>query len=147
MGATGGFGVTLYIGDGDLSSTPDYTAIAKVQDVGDLKSSLVMAETTAHDASGGYYDAIPTGKRKIDPTSLTLVFDPDQATHQNASGGIEYAHHQQTKLAFKVRWPDDSSYFACDAYVESFTWQAKQTDKWTAVAVLHWVGTPTWYEA
>lgn len=116
MGATGGFGVKVYMGTGPLSETPTYAEIAVLEDIGEVGGEAVMDEITAHDATGGFIQKLATGLMKIDDIELKLIHDALQATHANAAGGLMYNWLNRTLRAYKVVLPNGLTW-EFDAYI------------------------------
>lgn len=119
MAATGGFGVEFYIGNGMLSSTPDYTLVGKVEDISSVGGKSIMDEITAHDSPGGYREKIASGLMEVDDIDLTLVHDLTQTTQANASGGLFYTWQNRIPLAYKIVLPDDMTW-EFDAYISEW---------------------------
>lgn len=118
------FGSQFKIGDGDLASTPTYTTVAQVKNIGDVATALRMAEVTNHGSSGGWAEHIPSGIKDVEDISITLVYDAAQATHANAAGGVIHAHLNETKLAYQIVLPDTgSTTWTFEAYVTNVNTQ------------------------
>ena len=118
------FGTVLNIGDGPVSGTPTYTAVAQVKNVGDFEISAVMADVTNHASPGGFREFIQSGIFETGELELKLVYDPAQATHANASGGLLHALLNGTLLAYQIVLPDTgSTTWTFDAYVQGVTTQ------------------------
>lgn len=144
MTAEGGFGATFNIGDGNMGSTPSYTAIAQVQSVNGFEISQVMTDVTAHDSTGGYREKIPTGLFEVGDVELELIFDITEGTHDNASGGLTHALLNKTELAYQIVLPDTSdTTFTFDAYVSKVGWGSPQEDAIKATVTLTVTGQPT----
>lgn len=75
MAAQGGFGVVLKINTGSL------TAVTGVTNVDFPEFMKYLAESTGHDSSGGYYEAVATGKRRLNPFPVEINWDTAEATH------------------------------------------------------------------
>lgn len=143
MGASGGFGVVLKIGDKAVADTPSYTTVAQLEDIGGVKISSIMAEITAHDSPGGYREKLPSGLFELGDVPVTLVYDMSEATQANASGGIIYAMLNKTKLAWQIVFPDTATTtWTFDAYVSAYEMSAVKDNKMAAVATLVITGQP-----
>lgn len=143
MGGNPGFGVAVYIGDGDVSSTPDYTLIAQLEDIGGVKVNSIIDEITAHDSPGGFREKLPTGLFDMDDLPLTLVHDMSEATQSNASGGIIHAMLNKTLLAWQLIFPDsESTTWTFDAYVSNYQMTGVKDKAMRAVATLVVTGEP-----
>ena len=137
MAFEGGLGATLNIGDGNVASTPIYTAIAQVENFGELGIESVMAESRPHDATGGYMRKVPSGAFNVDDIELELALDMAQATHANSSGGLVHALLNKTQLAYQIILPDTSTTTATfDAYVSKFSITSETEDMIKATATL-----------
>jgi hypothetical protein len=144
MSYEGGFGVTFNIGDDVFSGTPNYTAIAQVEEWNEMSIEAVMAEVTNHASTGGYEEHIPSGLFRTGEIELGLVFDITGGTHANASGGVTHALLNKTKLAYQVVLPDSgSTTFSFDAYVSKIAWQSPKEEKIMAKVTLRPTGQPT----
>lgn len=144
MAESGGFGVTLNIGDGNVASSPTYTAVANVQEVNGFSSEQVMTEITHHASTGGYDEHIPSGMFRTDVIELVLGLDIAQATHANSSGGIVHAHLNETELAYQVVFPDSgSSTWTFDAYAQKINWLSPKDGHMQMQVTLRPTGQPT----
>lgn len=144
MGGEGGFGVVFKIGDGNKASTPDYTAIAQVEDFNGVDVKSIMAETTAHDSAGGFRKKVPSGLFEMSDIELGLVFDITQGTHANSSGGLIHALLNKTHLAYQIIFPDASdTTWTFDAYVSGIKWESPKDNKIGARVTLTVDGQPT----
>lgn len=140
--ATGGFGVLFYIGSGLTSTTPTWTAVAKVEDVSPVGGKSVMDEITAHDSSEGFREKVATGLFEVDDLELTLVHDLTQATQANAAGGLLYNWKNKIPLAYKVTLPDGLDW-AFDAYVAEWKVTALKDKSLRSTIKLTVTGKPT----
>lgn len=144
MGFDGGFGVGFKIGDGAVASSPSYTSIAQVESWNGMGIAAVMAEATAHDATGGYRRKKPSGLFEVDNIELGLVFDISEATHANASGGLLHAQLNKTLLAYQIVLPDTgNTTFTFDAYVQKFMITSVKEEVIKATVTLEIDGQPT----
>lgn len=115
------FGTTIQIGDGILTTTPTYTTIGQVKELEIGAIAHTMADVTHHSSTGGAFEQIPSGKREEVEITMTLVYDPDLATHTNSSGGLYHAMNNKTPLAYKINFTDNTpANLTFDAYVKSF---------------------------
>jgi hypothetical protein len=144
MGYSGGYGVTFNIGDGDVASTPTYTAIAQVKTWNGVEIGAVMSEVTNHASPGGYREHVPSGLFEVSDLELGLAFDISQATHANAAGGLMHAMLNKTKLAFQIVLPDASTTtWTFDAYVQKFKVESPTEEHVMGTATLKVTGQPT----
>jgi hypothetical protein len=95
----GGFGLEVKI---DVSAT--MTAIAQLMD-GELPEfEKFIAESTAHNAAGGYATYVATGKRKLNEFKMTLGWDSDDETH----AAILTAFASNSPIVLTIYAPDGS---------------------------------------
>lgn len=131
------FGTTLKIG-GTAG-----TAVVNVESIEGPEQSVETIDMTAHDSASAYREIVPSF---IDAGEVTLriQWDPNNATHKNAAGGLRYLLAQRTSSVFAITYP--SSPAASDvftAYVTKFTPSAPFDDKLTADVTLTLTGAPT----
>lgn len=144
MANTGGFGVTFNIGDGPVSSTPTYTAIAQVQSFNGVEIESVMSDITAHDSTAGYDEHIPSGRKNTSEIELELTFDITQATHANAAGGLVHAFLNDTLLAYQVVFPDTgNTTWEFDAYVSKLRMESEKEEHLKGMVTMRPTGQPT----
>lgn len=134
MSAQGGYGVVLKI---SISST--LTAIVGVEDTDFPLFSKFIAESTAHDSTDGYYEAVATGKRRLNPFPCTLNWDVDQATH----AAVKTAFESDDPVNMSIQDPDGDEVIAFAAHVESVGRIARQEEKYRAQVQIHPTGAPT----
>lgn len=126
----GGFGVPMTI---------DGTALVQILDVDFPAFSKVIAEATGHDSAGGYYEAVASGKRRIEPLTLTLAWDAQAATHGQVLG----AFNADTPSQFTISDPDGDESIEFLAHVERLGRMSQQEDIVKAEVALHPTGTAT----
>lgn len=76
MSHTPGFGSVFKI---DVASV--LTLMVKVESCNEITWEKFLDEITTHDSAGGYQEMGDTGKRKVNPVELVLIWDQAQATH------------------------------------------------------------------
>lgn len=133
MAAQGGYGVVLKINTGSL------TAVTGVTDVDIPEFMNYIAESTGHDSSGGYYQAVATGKKRVQPFPATLNWDTAEATH----AAIVTAFDAGTPLGMSIEDPDGDEVIAFSAIVEKIGRVSRQEDRYYAVVTFHVTGAPT----
>ena len=133
MAQLGGFGVLLKVNTGSL------TTIVSVMDVAFPKQSRVIAEVTGHDAPTGHYQALPSGKRRLEPFDATMVWDDTAATHAALLANF----NASTVLGFSIQDPGGQEIIAFNAWVEAIGRISKQTEGYQAVVTIHPTGGPT----
>jgi hypothetical protein len=134
MAAQGSFGIAVQI---DVSSTP--TALASVLDLPEVSLMKYIAESTAHDSTDGFYEATDTGKRRIDPITVTLAWDTSETTH----GAIVTAFNSETPVTFTVTDPDGDETISMEVHIERISRIFAQEDIYKATVTLHPTGAPT----
>lgn len=122
MGFSGGHGVTFNIGDGDIASSPTYTAIAQVEEWNGIEIGAIMSEVTNHGLA--WRQKVPSGLFEVGNIELKLAFDITQVTHANASGGVTHALLNKTKLAYQIVLPSSILTFTYNAYVQKIKWES-----------------------
>jgi len=140
----GGYGVTFNIGDGNVASSPTYTAIAQVKTWNGVGIAAMMSETTHHASTGGYKEFVPSGLFEVDDIELGLVFDITTATHANASGGLTHALLNKTELAYQMVLPDaGNTTFTFDAYCQKVVYASPKEEHVDAAVTLKVTGQVT----
>lgn len=134
MAAQGGFGLVLKI---DVSAS--LTAIAGVKDVDFPKFKKFLAESTGHDATSGYYTAVASGKRRLEPIRATLYWDTSVNTH--AEIVTMFASDDPTDMS--IADPDGDETIAFSAHIEAIGRISKQEDAYEAVVDIHPTGPAT----
>jgi hypothetical protein len=128
----GGFGLVVEIG-----STP--TALVGVRDADFPAFMKFISESTAHDSAQGYYEAVATGKRKLESMQITLIWDQAQATHQTVL--TEFASDDPTD--FTIADPDGDETLSFQAHIERVSRISRQEDTYIANVDLHPTGPAT----
>lgn len=118
MGYNKSFGTQFQIGSAALSGSPTYTTIAQVKSIGDWETEKEMADVTHHSSTNGWREKFPNGIGSVSDIDITIAYDASEATHDNAAGGLMHAHLNETKLAYKIIFPDSgSTTWTFEAYV------------------------------
>lgn len=130
MTASGGYGMTL---------TFNGTAVVGVDSVDEILFSKFIAESTAHDSAGGYYEAVPTGKRRIEPFGMSIFWDINDGTHSDILDGFDADTSDQLSFAD----PDGDETIEFNAHVESIGRISEQEDAYRANVSIHPTGTAT----
>lgn len=132
--AQGGFGLVMKI---DVSST--LTAIVGLEDVDFPTFRKFIAEATAHDSAGGFYEAVATGKRRVESITATMFWDDTQATHQAVRTGFD----SDDPVDCSIEDPDGQEVIAFSAHIEAISRISKQQDAYKAQVEFHPTGQPT----
>lgn len=134
MAQSGGFGLVVQI---DVSGTP--TALVHVLDMDIPEFMKFIAEMTGHDSAGGYYEAVDTGKKRVQPFPVTLGWDVGEATHT----AILTAFNSATPVTFSVEDPAGGETISFECLVERVKRVSKQEDGYKAEVTIHPTGQPT----
>ena len=134
MTIQGAFGTEVKI---DISTT--LTVIAKVEAAAWPNQTAMIAEVTTHDSAQGYYEAIATGKKRLEGFTLGLIFDAAEATHAE----ILLALGDGEKKPFEVSDPQAQETILFDAFIESVERVSDQDQALKANVTIHPSGAPT----
>lgn len=130
MAAQGGYGLDL---------TMNGTTIVGVQEADFPRFLKMLAESTAHDSAGGYYEAVATGKRRIEPIQTTIFWDSNEGTH----AAVITAFDDDAAQQFTIADPDGDETIEFNAHLEAVERVSPQEDAYTAVVDIHPTGTAT----
>lgn len=130
MTAQGGFGLGL---------THQGTTVISIETVDELQFSAFMAEVTAHDSPGGYYEAVKTGKRRIQPLQVGAFWDTADLTH----AAVLAAFQADTVDEWVWSDPDGDETIAMKMFVEMLGRHSEQEGAYRATILLHPSGTAT----
>ena len=128
--AQGGFGLQLSLNG---------TVIVQVEDVDELTFTKFIAEATGHDSDGGYYEAVATGKRRIQPLGVTMFWDFSEATH----AAVLAAFDGDAVSVFDWSDPDGNETISFKAHIEQIGRVSAQEDSYRANVQIHPSGTAT----
>jgi len=118
------------------------SVIAQVSSISGPGLSLDTADVTSHDGSG-WEEVVPTILRSGE-VSLDLVFDPNLATHKNASGGLLYDLTTRAKGSYSLVFPVTPAVtWSFSAYVIAFEPSLPVGDAMTATVTLKLTDQPT----
>lgn len=134
MTAQGGFGLTLKI---DVSSS--LTAIVQVLTSDFPEFLKFIAESTGHDAPSGYYQSTATGKRRLNPFTVTIAWDTSVTTHAT----IVTAFDSDEAVDMSIADPDSDETIAFSAHIETVGRISEQQDIYKADVLIHPSGPPT----
>ena len=117
------------------------TEIANVTNIAGPELSLDVEDVTTHDQATAWEEVVPTILRSGEVT-LDLVFDPTEATHRDAGGGLLDDMDSRNLTAYVLVFPEASEWsFNC--YVTGFTPTGAVGGALTATAKLKISGAPT----
>lgn len=134
MTAQGGYGYSLKI----MVSTT-LTAIVGVESGTFPEQMAYIAETTGHDATSGYYTAVKTGKKRLQPFDVMIFWDKAETTH----AAIKTAFDADTSVSMSVQDPDGDEIIAFSANIETIGRISEQEDAFRATVRIHPTGAPT----
>jgi predicted secreted protein len=134
MSTQGGFGLTLKI-----YITSALVAVTKVSTADFPTFRKFIAESTGHDSAGGWYQAVATGKRRLEPFSAELNWDTAEATH----AAMMTAFNSDAAVAMSIEDPAGDEVIAFSAHVEAITRVSQQEDRYYATVEFHPSGAPT----
>lgn len=132
--AQGGFGLDLKI---DISST--LTTIVQVLSADFPEFSKFIAEATGHDSDGGYYEAVASGKRRLNPFSVEIGWDTAEATH----AAVVTAFNSDDAVDMSIEDPDGDEVIAFAAHIERISRVSQQEGTYRANVTIHPTGQPT----
>ena len=130
MAGQGGFGLQLQMNG---------TVVVGVEDVDFPSFMKFISEATAHDSPGGYYEAVATGKRRLEPMAMVLIWDQNEATH----AAMITAFNSDAAQQFDIADPDGDENIEFLAHVERIGRISPQEDTYKANVDLHPTGTAT----
>lgn len=134
MSFQGGFGAKLKI-----TVSAALTVVAGVTKVEFPEFEKMIAETTAHDATGGWATFIDTGKRKLNSFKATLNWDKSHATH----AAINTAFNANSAVAMTIEDPAGSEIIAFNALIVKVGRVADQEDVYSCEVEIQPTGAPT----
>lgn len=133
MAVQGGFGVLLKINTGSL------TTIVNMEDIDDWVLDRVITEITGHDATSGYAEHIPSGKRMFSPFGATFTWDDSEATH----AAMVTNFNAETTVGFSVSDPDGTEVVAFSGYIKTMGRMSKQDGAYRCKVTIQPTGAPT----
>ena len=132
----GGFGfqIKLHIG----TATP-WTVVANVIDEAYSKQKAYTAESTGHDAAGGYLTRVKTGKREMEPFTLLIGWDTDDISH----AALVTAFDSDLPIAIQAQDPDGDEITSMNVLVVGLGRVGKQDGVFTCAVDFEPTGAPT----
>lgn len=134
MAQQGGFGLDVQI---DVSGS--LAALVHVLDMDLPEFMKFVAEMTGHDSPGGYYEAVDTGKKRVQPFTVTLGWDAGASSH----AAVLAAFNSTTPVTFKVADPAGDEEISFECHIERVKRIAKQQEGYKAEVTIHPTGQPT----
>ena len=119
------------------------TAIVSITEINPPSQSAETLDMTAHDSGGAYREIVPSFLSAGEVT-LTINWDPNEATHKNAAGGLRKLFADRASSLFSIAFPvTPVANDIFTAYVTVFEPRAPFDDKLTARVTLTVSGAPT----
>ncbi len=119
------------------------TTIAAVSNISGPGLALDTEDVTTHDSASGWEEVVGTILRSGE-ISLDLVYDPNAATHKNASGGLLYDLVQRTSTTYSLVFPSSATVtWTFTAFVTGFEPSMPHDGALTATVKLKLTGAPT----
>ncbi len=116
--------------------------IANVKNISGPSMSLDVDDVTTHDSSGAWEEVVATILRSGEIT-LELVYDPEDATHKDAAGGIINDLKGRASTAYSLIFPVSVVEWTFNAFVVGFEPGAPVGGALTATAKFKLTGEPT----
>jgi predicted secreted protein len=117
--------------------------IAQVSNISGPGLSLDTQDVTSHDSTGAWEEVVPTILRSGE-VKLDLVYDPNEATHKYAAGGLLSDMVLRTATAYSLVFPSVAPVtWTFNAFVTGFEPSAPHDGALTASATLKITGQPT----
>lgn len=118
------------------------TEVAQVTNISGLNATLDTVDVTEHDGTG-WEEHVATILRSGTVT-IDIVYDPNDATHKNASGGLIYDLVNRVLGTWNIVFPTTPvAYASFSAYVTGFTPSAPVDGALTASVTLKPTGAVT----
>ena len=118
------------------------TEVAQVTSISGPGMSLDTVDVTEHDGDG--WEEVVATILRSGTISLDIVYDPNAATHKNASGGLLYDMVQRVAGTWNLVFPSSPvKYFTFSAYVTGFNPSAPVDGALTASVTLKPTGKVT----
>ena len=132
------FGTTLYRG-----TSGGGTAYVNVMDISGPGLSADTEDVTSHDSTGAWEEVIVTILRSGEVT-FDIAYDPANATHKNAAGGLIADFVSRASTTFTLVFPDTgATEWAFTAFVTGFEPTAPVGGSLTASVTMKLTGQPT----
>jgi predicted secreted protein len=119
------------------------TEYAGVTNISGPGLSLDTVDVTSHDSTGAWEEVVGTILRSGE-ISLDLVYDPADATHKYAAGGLLYDLVSRTSIALTLEFSDAATTtWSFNALVTGFEPTAPVDGALTASVTMKLTGQPT----
>lgn len=119
------------------------TEIAQVQSIGGPGLSLDTEDVTSHDSPGAWEEVVGTILRSGE-VSVDIVYDPNEATHKNAAGGLIADMVSRTAQTYSLVFASSPAVtWTFSAFVTGFEPDQPHDGALTAAVTLKLTGQPT----
>lgn len=119
------------------------TVIAAVRSISGPGITLDVEDVTSHDSTEAWEEVVATILRTGE-ISLEIEYDPNAATHKNASGGLLYDLTTRASTTYSIVFPSNPTVtWSFTAYVVAFEPSAPHEGALTANVSLKITGKPT----
>ena len=119
------------------------TAIAQIQSISGPGLSLDTEDVTSHDSTGGWEEVVGTILRSGEVT-MDLLYDPNAATHKNASGGLLSDLASRASQTYAITFPSSPAVsWTFTAFVTGFEPSMPHDGALTASVTMKLTGQPT----
>lgn len=119
------------------------TTIASVKSISGPGITLDVEDVTSHDSTEAWEEVVATILRTGE-ISLDIEYDPNAATHKNASGGLLYDLTTRLSTTYSIQFPSSPTVtWTFTAFVVSFEPDAPHDGALTAAVTLKITGKPT----
>lgn len=117
--------------------------IAQVRSLSGANLSLDTVDVTAHDSTGAWEEVVATILRSGE-ISAEIIYDPNLATHKNASGGLLYDLTSRASTTYSLVFPSSPTVtWTFTAFVTGFEPSMPVDGELTASVTLKITGQPT----
>ena len=137
MASQGGYGLKAYIA-GTVGGTAT-TAIVGIMDADFPEQERTVFDFTAHDSPDAYAEFVATGKRKLNPMSMTLKWDDLAASH--AAILTAFASNVSTNFEIEDPLGQEKIFFA--GQITKIGRVSKQDEGYTCKIEIQPTGKPT----
>lgn len=117
------------------------TTVAGVTNIGGPGLTLETIDVTNHSSASAWREFVG-GLKDGGEISVDIVFDPVDATHRNASGGLLFLLTTRASGSFSITFPQ-ATVWSFTAFVTSFEPSGAVADGLTASVTLKITGAPT----
>lgn len=119
------------------------TTIAQVKSISGPGLKLDTEDVTTHDSTGGWEEVVATILRSGE-VKLEIEYDPNAATHKNASGGILYDLASRASTTYSIVFPSSGTVtWSFTAFCTGFEPGAPVDGALTASVTYKLTGQPT----